>query len=98
MITDAVLQMDAIKRTCTVSAISGNWRVQLIMSFPAAYPNNAVPGFEFTPKTTLDKEAKTNLIRVNSSSQALSCIGRASLVLILRDVTRFMPLLARLVQ
>ncbi|XP_064640221.1 GATOR2 complex protein WDR59-like isoform X2 [Lineus longissimus] len=57
-------EMDAGKRTCTVSAISGKYLVKMVMSFPAMYPNNAAPSFEFIAPTTIDKTNQNKLTKV----------------------------------
>ena len=46
----------------------------------------------------LSKGRPTTILIIYDNDPNLAKIGRASLVLILRDVTRFTPLLARLVQ
>ncbi|XP_028513190.1 GATOR complex protein WDR59 [Exaiptasia diaphana] len=57
-----VEQMDASQRCCTVSVTSGP-HVTLSIHFPAMYPNNAIPSFEFTPDTALSLSTKTKLIK-----------------------------------
>ena len=45
--------------------------VSLVINFPAHYPNNAIPSFEFTPDTSIDVNTKTKLMKV-SLSQIIS--------------------------
>ena len=61
--------MDAVNRSCTVSAVSGKYMVKLLMTFPAMYPSNACPAFQFAKPTNIDKTAQTELIRVSESSR-----------------------------
>ncbi|XP_074645024.1 GATOR2 complex protein WDR59-like isoform X3 [Tubulanus polymorphus] len=57
-------EMDAFKRTCTVSVVSSKHLVKLIMSFPVTYPNNAAPTFQIAQPTTIDQNNQTKLLKV----------------------------------
>ncbi|XP_070574732.1 GATOR2 complex protein WDR59-like [Ptychodera flava] len=54
-------EMDALNRSCMISAVSGNFMVKLITTFPTNYPNNAAPTFQFIKPTSLDSKAKGKL-------------------------------------
>jgi hypothetical protein len=69
------LQLDAKKRTCTVSAVSGKHMVNLIMTFPALYPNNAAPTFTFGATTTVTKDSQAKLAKVSSINARLASIN-----------------------
>ena len=56
--------MDAGHRSCTVCATNGPNIVSLVINFPAHYPNQAIPSFEFTSDTTIDTNTKTKLMKV----------------------------------
>lgn len=58
-----VEQMDAGHRSCTVCATNGTNVVSLVINFPALYPNQAIPSFEFTPDTSIDTNTKTKLMK-----------------------------------
>lgn len=58
-----VEQMDAGHRSCTVCATNGPNIVSLVINFPAHYPNQAIPSFEFTSDTTIDTNTKTKLMK-----------------------------------
>ena len=58
-------QMDAGHRSCTVCATNGPNVVSLVINFPAHYPNQAIPSFEFTPDTSIDTNTKTKLMKVS---------------------------------
>ncbi|ELT94839.1 hypothetical protein CAPTEDRAFT_124558 [Capitella teleta] len=60
----ANVKMDPIKRTCTVSTVSGPHIVLLSMHFPTSYPDKEPPSFQFGKATTLDVAAQTKLIKV----------------------------------
>ncbi|KAL5022221.1 hypothetical protein ScPMuIL_001376 [Solemya velum] len=62
-------EMDPIKRTCSVMAYSGTNKISLVMSFPANYPDNAAPSFDFQTQP-LSKGIQKKLIKVlNETSQ-----------------------------
>lgn len=56
--------MDALNRSCVVSAHFGSHRVHLVVKFPAQYPNNAAPSFQFIPPTTIPSAMKTKIQKV----------------------------------
>uniref|UniRef100_A0A671UQW4 WD repeat domain 59 n=1 Tax=Sparus aurata TaxID=8175 RepID=A0A671UQW4_SPAAU len=43
------VEMDVVNRSCVVSAHFGSHQVHLVVKFPAQYPNNAAPSFQFVP-------------------------------------------------
>lgn len=57
--------MDAGHRSCTVCATNGPNVVSLVITFPAQYPNQAIPSFEFTSDTSIDKNTKIKLMKVS---------------------------------
>ncbi|PFX34828.1 WD repeat-containing protein 59 [Stylophora pistillata] len=59
-----VEQMDAGHRSCTVNVTNGRNVVSLLINFPAHYPNNAIPSFEFTPDSSIDLSTKTKLMKL----------------------------------
>lgn len=61
-------QMDAFRRTCTVSTVSGPHIVHLTMHFPTSYPDKEAPSFELGKATTLDKTVQNKLIKVLTNS------------------------------
>ncbi|XP_075869141.1 GATOR2 complex protein WDR59 isoform X2 [Nelusetta ayraudi] len=58
------VEMDAVNRSCVVSAHFGSHRVHLVVKFPAQYPNNAAPTFQFVPPTTIPSAMKTKIHKV----------------------------------
>ena len=59
-----LLQMDAADRSCTVSVHCSNHRVKMLVKFPAQYPNNAAPSFQFINPTTITSTMKAKLLKV----------------------------------
>ena len=57
--------MDAGHRSCTVFATNGPNVVSLVITFPAQYPNQAIPSFEFTSDTSIDNNTKIKLMKVS---------------------------------
>lgn len=57
--------MDAGHRSCTVCATNGLNVVSLVITFPAQYPNQAIPSFEFTSDTSIDNSTKIKLMKVS---------------------------------
>ena len=45
-------------------ATNGPNVVSLVITFPAHYPNQAIPSFEFTSDTSIDTNTKTKLMKV----------------------------------
>lgn len=62
-------QMDALNRSCVVSAHFGSHRVHLVVKFPAQYPNNAAPTFQFVPPTTIPSAMKTKIQKVAAAAE-----------------------------
>ncbi|XP_027015038.2 GATOR complex protein WDR59 isoform X4 [Tachysurus fulvidraco] len=58
------VEMDAVNRTCFVSAHCGANQVRLVVKFPAQYPNNAAPSFQFVPPTTISSSMKTKIQKI----------------------------------
>ncbi|XP_070823236.1 GATOR2 complex protein WDR59 isoform X2 [Chaetodon trifascialis] len=58
------VEMDAVNRSCVVSAHFGSHQVHLVMKFPAQYPNNAVPTFQFVSPTTIPSAMKTKIQKI----------------------------------
>ncbi|XP_044008732.1 GATOR complex protein WDR59 isoform X2 [Aphidius gifuensis] len=56
--------MDAVERSCTVTARNKNYNIILKVNFPSNYPCNAQPTFQFCPGTTIDNTTMTKLLRV----------------------------------
>ena len=48
-------------------ATNGPNVVSLVITFPAQYPNQAIPSFEFTSDTSIDKNTKIKLMKVRLS-------------------------------
>lgn len=59
-----VLQMDALNHSCVVTAHFGAHQVHLVVKFPAQYPNNAAPTFQFVSPTTIPSATKTKIQKV----------------------------------
>ena len=57
-------QMDAIRRTCTVTVGAKKHVVTLVIKFPDNYPYNAIPTFQFIKPTSVNKETQGTLIQV----------------------------------
>ncbi|XP_071346023.1 GATOR2 complex protein WDR59 isoform X2 [Trachinotus anak] len=55
------VEMDAVNRSCVVSAHFGSHQVHLVVKFPAQYPNNAAPTFQFVSPTTIPSAMKTKI-------------------------------------
>ncbi|KAF4091874.1 hypothetical protein AMELA_G00041460 [Ameiurus melas] len=58
------VEMDAVNRSCFVSAHCGANQVRLVVKFPAQYPNNAAPSFQFVPPTTISSSMKTKIQKI----------------------------------
>lgn len=56
--------MDALNHSCVVSAHFGSHQVHLVVKFPAQYPNNAAPTFQFVSPTTIPSAMKTKIQKV----------------------------------
>ncbi|XP_034070954.1 GATOR complex protein WDR59 [Gymnodraco acuticeps] len=58
------VEMDAVNRSCMVSANCGSHQVHLVVKFPAQYPNNAAPSFLFVPPTTIPSAMMTKIQKI----------------------------------
>ena len=58
------VQMDAVNRSCIVSAHFGSHQVRLVVKFPAQYPNNAAPAFQFVSPTSIPTAMRTKIQKV----------------------------------
>uniref|UniRef100_A0A8C2JPG9 WD repeat domain 59 n=1 Tax=Cyprinus carpio TaxID=7962 RepID=A0A8C2JPG9_CYPCA len=58
------VEMDAVNRSCIVSADCGANRVRLVVKFPAQYPNNAAPSFQFVSPTNISSSTKTKIQKI----------------------------------
>jgi hypothetical protein len=56
--------MDAVRRSCTVTATRNAHVVILQVSFPPSYPYNAAPTFQFAQGTTVDNNSMAKLLKV----------------------------------
>ncbi|XP_043285500.1 GATOR complex protein WDR59 isoform X2 [Venturia canescens] len=56
--------MDALERSCTVTACNKNYNVILKVNFPGNYPQSAQPTFQFCPGTTVDNATMAKLLKV----------------------------------
>ncbi|XP_055933393.1 GATOR complex protein WDR59-like isoform X2 [Argiope bruennichi] len=59
-----ITEMDATKRSCTVTVNNGKYIVVLKLLFPATYPNNNPPSFQFCKGTNIDDEMKSKILKV----------------------------------
>uniref|UniRef100_UPI003AAC7ED3 GATOR2 complex protein WDR59 isoform X3 n=1 Tax=Centroberyx gerrardi TaxID=166262 RepID=UPI003AAC7ED3 len=58
------VEMDAVNRSCVVSAHFGSHQVRLVVKFPAHYPNNAAPSFQFVSPTTIPSAMRTKIQKI----------------------------------
>ncbi|XP_012661614.1 GATOR complex protein WDR59 isoform X2 [Otolemur garnettii] len=58
------VEMDAADRSCTVSVHCSGHRVKMLVKFPAQYPNNAAPSFQFVNPTTITSTMKAKLLKI----------------------------------
>lgn len=58
------VEMDPVNCSCVVSAHFGSHQVHLVVKFPAQYPNNAAPTFQFVPPTTIPSAMKTKIQKI----------------------------------
>ncbi|XP_060907495.1 GATOR2 complex protein WDR59 isoform X2 [Labrus mixtus] len=58
------VEMDAVNRSCVVSAHFGSHQVHLVVKFPAQYPNNAAPTFQFVSPTTIPSVMKIKIQKI----------------------------------
>lgn len=64
--------MDALNRSCVVSAHFGSHQVHLVVKFPVQYPNNAAPSFQFVSPTTIPSAMKT---KIQKASEGTADVG-----------------------
>ncbi|XP_026233414.1 GATOR complex protein WDR59 isoform X1 [Anabas testudineus] len=58
------VEMDAVNCSCVVSAHFGSHQVHLVVKFPAQYPNNAAPTFQFVSPTTIPSAMKNKIQKI----------------------------------
>uniref|UniRef100_A0A3Q2U674 WD repeat domain 59 n=1 Tax=Fundulus heteroclitus TaxID=8078 RepID=A0A3Q2U674_FUNHE len=58
------VEMDAMNRSCVVSAHFGSHQVHLVVKFPVQYPNNAAPSFQFVSPTTIPSAMKIKIQKI----------------------------------
>lgn len=58
------VEMDAVNRSCIVSAHFGRHQVRLVVKFPVQYPNNAAPAFQFVSPTSIPTAMKTKIQKI----------------------------------
>ncbi|XP_062247810.1 GATOR2 complex protein WDR59 isoform X1 [Platichthys flesus] len=58
------VEMDAVNCSCVVSAHFGSHQVHLVVKFPAQYPNNAAPTFQFVSPTTIPSAMRTKIQKI----------------------------------
>ncbi|KAM3877254.1 GATOR2 complex protein WDR59 [Diretmus argenteus] len=63
-IRNVIMEMDAVNRSCVVSAHFGSHQVRLVVKFPAHYPNNAAPSFQFVSPTTIPSAMRTKIQKI----------------------------------
>ncbi|KAF4521796.1 hypothetical protein B566_EDAN011381 [Ephemera danica] len=56
--------MDAVRRTCTVTASTNGHTVVLLVNFPANYPFNSPPSFQLCKGTTIDSATQAKVVKV----------------------------------
>ncbi|XP_063236858.1 GATOR2 complex protein WDR59 isoform X2 [Bacillus rossius redtenbacheri] len=59
-----VESMDAVRRSCTVTASRNGHVVVLLVTFPPSYPYNSAPSFQFGQGTSIDTAAVAKLLKV----------------------------------
>ncbi|XP_055086308.1 GATOR complex protein WDR59 isoform X3 [Periophthalmus magnuspinnatus] len=57
------VEMDAVNCSCVVTAHFGAHQVHLVVKFPAQYPNNAPPTFQFVPPTNIPNSMKSKIYK-----------------------------------
>ncbi|KFM67155.1 WD repeat-containing protein 59, partial [Stegodyphus mimosarum] len=88
-------EMDANKRSCTVTVISGKYIVSLKLTFPTTYPYNNPPSFQFCKGTNIDDEMKNKVLKVlKVVSQQQVKRNRSCLEPCVRQVVSFLDTLA----
>ncbi|KAI4902608.1 hypothetical protein NFI96_032929 [Prochilodus magdalenae] len=93
------VEMDALNRTCFVSAHCGANQVRLVVKFPAQYPNNAAPSFQFVPPTTISSSMKTKIQKsiISYSVLSLKILTDTSLQKVKRNQNCLEPCVRQLV-
>jgi len=59
-------EMDAVARTCTVTATVGSQVASLLFSFPPGYPFNSSPTFQLVNGSTLDAAGQAKIVKVRN--------------------------------
>ncbi|XP_028665885.1 GATOR complex protein WDR59 isoform X2 [Erpetoichthys calabaricus] len=62
------VEMDAVNRSCAVTAHCRSHQVRMVVMFPAQYPNNAAPTFQFTNPTTIPSTMKAKILKNQEDS------------------------------
>ncbi|XP_055010272.1 GATOR complex protein WDR59 isoform X2 [Boleophthalmus pectinirostris] len=57
------VEMDAVNCSCVVTAHFGTHQVHLVVKFPAQYPNNAAPTFQFVSPTNIPNSMKSKIYK-----------------------------------
>lgn len=73
ILTFGFQQLDAVKRTCSVSAVSRNFNIGLRMQFPENYPCSEPPTFEFL-ESNLNYDIKRQLHKVMATTDISSTL------------------------
>lgn len=73
ILTFGFQQLDAVKRTCSVSAVSRNFNIGLRMQFPENYPCSEPPTFEFL-ESNLNYDIKRQLHKVIATTNISSTL------------------------
>lgn len=73
ILTFGFQQLDAVKRTCSVSAVSRNFNIGLRMQFPENYPCSEPPTFEFL-ESNLNYDIKRQLHKVITTTNISSTL------------------------
>ncbi|XP_026535957.1 GATOR complex protein WDR59 [Notechis scutatus] len=94
------MEMDAVNRNCTVSVHLSNHRVKMLVMFPAQYPNNAAPSFQFVNQTTIPSTMKAKFLPLQKSrrwkskregTEASSRPIKAAGKVIIQDISCLLP-------
>ncbi|PSN51284.1 WD repeat-containing protein 59 [Blattella germanica] len=64
LVLDEGTDMDAVRRSCTVTATRNAHVVILQVSFPPSYPYNAAPTFQFSQGTSIDNNTMVKLLKI----------------------------------
>ncbi|XP_033095696.1 GATOR complex protein WDR59-like [Anneissia japonica] len=82
--------MDARRRSCVI--VSHNAAVKIKVTFPALYPNNAAPSFDFLEPAIVDVEQQTKIIKTLKDT-CQQCVQRSRLCLepCLQQLSKSLP-------